>query len=248
MCCTAPTPEGSTLPRPPINLHQKVREVLQHTSPLLPQADRPIQHFEASVNAGLLLLSYIDAHIDPNDVYAAVYDRHLGHLRRMVLTELIESFERFLKELASQCVDHLAPYTTDDRFDEFVPKRSEKIAAFINAPSIGKALCESDTWLKNSTINSRFASLLKGPSAADWEVLFPQSNQQPHAERERAATLAILWQIRHNLAHNVGVITHSDSIRASNNSLSPYEGGVGGGGALGVSEPKKATPPTPPPS
>jgi Glycosyl transferase family 2 len=35
-------------------------------------------------------------------------------------------------------------------------------------------------------------------------------------------------------------------LRASNNSLSPpYEGGVGGG-ALGVSEPKKATPPTPP--
>ena len=201
------------MPRPAIDLHQKVREVLRHTSPLHPEADRPIQHFERSVNAGLLLLGYIDAHIDPNDVYAAVYERHLGHLRRMVLAELIETFERFLKELAALCVDHLAPFTADDRFEDFVPKRSDKIAAFINAPSIGKALCESDTWLNNSTINTRFASLLKGPSAGDWEFLFPQFNQQPFAERQCAATLAILWQIRNNLAHNVGVITHSDSMR-----------------------------------
>jgi len=153
--CRSPSPlDESSVPRPPINLHQKVREVLQHTSSLLPEADRPIQHFERSVNAGLLLLNYIDDHIDPNDVYEAVYDRHLGHLRRMVLAELIESVERFLKELASVCVDSLAPYTTDDRFDVFVPKRSDKIAAFVNAPSIGKTLCESDTWINNSTINT----------------------------------------------------------------------------------------------
>lgn len=201
------------MPRPPINLHKKVREVLQHTAPLPPQADCPIQHFEASVNAALLLLSYIDAHIDPNDVYEAVYERHLGHLRRMILAELIESFERFLKELAAVCVDYLAIYTTDDRLDELVPKRSDKIAAFVNAASIGKALCESDTWISNPAINTRFSSLLKNPSGDNWERMFPQSNQLPVGERDRAATLAILWQIRHNLAHNVGMITHSDSMK-----------------------------------
>lgn len=201
------------MPRPPIDLHQKVREVLQHTSPLLPQADRPLEHFERSVNEGLRLLSYIDDHIDSQDVQKAVYERHRGHLRRMVLAELIESFERFLKELASLCIDSLAPYTTDDRFDDFVPKRSDKIAAFVNAPSIGKALCESDTWINNGSINTRFASLLKVPSGAAWEFLFPQSHQRPEGERARAATLAILWQIRHNLAHNVGVITHSDAVK-----------------------------------
>lgn len=97
------------MPRPPIDLHRKVRELLQHTSSLLPLADRPLQHFEQSVNAGLLLLTYIDDHIDPDDVYEAVYARHSGHQRRMVLAELIETFERFLKELASVCVDFLAP-------------------------------------------------------------------------------------------------------------------------------------------
>jgi hypothetical protein len=131
----------------------------------------------------------------------------------MVFAETIESFERFLKELASVCVDSLAPYAVDDRFDEFIPKRSGQIAAFVNASSIGKALCESDTWLNNDTINRRFRSLLKDHFGDDWELLFPGPTQAPAAERERAATLAILWHLRHNSAHNVGILTHSDSMK-----------------------------------
>ncbi len=202
-----------SLPRPAINLHQMVRQILQHTSPLLPEASCPIQHFERSTNIGLSLIKYINGHIAPDAVYENVYNRHLGHLRRMVLAELIESFERFLKELASVCVDFLAAFTMDDRFDEFVPKRGGQIAAFVNAGSIGKALCESDTWLNNDTINKRFRALLKDPFGTDWEFLFPGPSQAPVAERERAATLAILWQLRHNSAHNVGVLTHSDSMK-----------------------------------
>lgn len=96
------------MPRPVIDLHQMVRAVLQHSSPLPPLAECPIEHFEMSANFGASLIRYIDDHIDSTDVYQAVYDRHLGHLRRMVLAELTESFERFLKELASVCVDFLA--------------------------------------------------------------------------------------------------------------------------------------------
>jgi hypothetical protein len=201
------------LPRRPIDLHRMVRDVLQHAAPLPPEADCPIQHFERSANIGHLLIKYIDDHIDPQTVYEAVYARHLGHLRRMGLAELIETFERFLKELAAGCADHLAPYTLDERFDEFAPRRAEQIAAFVTAGSIGKALCESDTWISNETVNRRFRSLLKIPFGGDWEYLFPGPDQAPVAERERAATLAILWQIRHNLAHNVGVLTHSDSMK-----------------------------------
>jgi hypothetical protein len=190
-----------------------VRQILQHTATLHPEADRPIRHFERSANAAVSMLEYIDGHIDSADVYMAVYNRYLGHLRRMVLAEVIESFERFLKELAAVCIDFLAPFTTDDRLEDFIPKRSDKIAAFLNATSTGRALCESDTWINNTSINSRFASLLKDPAGADWEFLFPQTNQNPVAERPRAATLAILWQIRHNLAHNIGVITQSDAMK-----------------------------------
>lgn len=200
------------MPPPLINLHQRVRDVLQHTSSSVLETDCPIKHFEQLSNTGHLLIKYVDDHISPQDVYRSVYERHLGHLRRMVLAELIESFEGFLKEIAALCIDHLAPYVVDDRFDEFMP-RGERIAAFVNAKSIGKALCESDTWLKNKAINDRFRNLLKTPFGNSWEFLFPEANQQPVAEQDRAKTLAILWQIRHNLAHNVGVVTHSDAMK-----------------------------------
>jgi hypothetical protein len=198
---------------PRIDLHQMVRQVLQHHAPLPAQVGCPIEHFERSASIGPSLIDYIDDHIDPRTVYAGVYDRHLGHLRRMVLAELIESFERFLKELASVCADFLAPYTLDDRFDEFSARRAEQIAAFVTAGSIGKALCESDTWINNETINKRFKALLKTPFGPDWELLFPEANQPPIGERDTARTLTILWQMRNNLAHNVGVMTHSDAMK-----------------------------------
>jgi hypothetical protein len=131
----------------------------------------------------------------------------------MVLAELLQSFERFLKALAAVCADQLAPYTLDDRFDQFAPRRTEQIAAFVTSGSIGRALCESDTWLSNDTINKRFRSLLKAPFGADWEYLFPGPGQGTIPQQQRAATLAILWQVRHNLAHNVGVLTHSDAMK-----------------------------------
>jgi hypothetical protein len=178
---------------------------------MLPQSDCPLRHFERTANGGRTLLDYIQAHIDPNTVYPTGYNRHLAHLRRLALAELLEAFERFLKELAIVCADQLAPYTLDDRFDEFAPKRAEQIATFVTARSIGKALCESDTWLDNKTINDRFRSLLQDPFGAHWEYLFPGPGQGSAPQRDRAATLAILWQVRHNLAHNVGVLTHSDA-------------------------------------
>ncbi len=201
------------MPRPKINLHDKVRDVLTRTTPMGVESSCPFKHFESSVNQGLTLLAYIEDHIEVASVYRSPYEHHLGHMRRMILAESIESFERFLKDMAALCVDFLAPYTTDDRFSKLVPNKPDKIAAFINAPSLGKALCESDTWLSNAAINERFSFLLKEPSGGNWEFLFPQSHQNPPAERDRAATMTILWQIRHTFAHNLGVITHSDSMK-----------------------------------
>jgi hypothetical protein len=178
----------------------------------LPEADCPISHFERLAGTGLSSIHYIDVRLRSAGVYRAVYGRHLGHVRRVVLAEMIEAFEGFLKEVAAICIDHLAPYVADDRFDEFMP-RGERIAAFVNAASIGRALCESDTWLKNKTINERFRALLKAPFGDAWEHLFPDAGQPPATERDRAKTLSILWHIRHNLAHNVGIITHSDSMK-----------------------------------
>jgi hypothetical protein len=181
------------LPPPPIDLNQKIRDILKHTTPLLPEADCPIKHFERSANDGISLLKYLEDHIDQRAVYPRVYARHFGQLQRMILGDMFGSFERFLKELAAACIDVLAPYTADDRFDQFFPKRAGQLSAFVSAGSLGKALCESDTWLNNRSINDRFRMLLKEPFGNAWESLFPERNQNPAAERERAATLAVLW-------------------------------------------------------
>jgi hypothetical protein len=71
-----------------------VREIFHHTSALSPQAHCPILHFDDSTNIGVSLLDYLEKHIDLDEIYLAVSNRHFGHLRRMVLAETIESFER----------------------------------------------------------------------------------------------------------------------------------------------------------
>ncbi len=198
------------MPRPQTDLQQKIREILGHTLPLPPEASSPIRHFESNANATVSMLSYLERHVTTSGFYAEVYDRHVANLRRMALASLVESFERFLKELAILCIDSLVPFVHDDRFDEFSAKGGE-MAFHLSAGSVGKALCESDTWVTNKTTNERFKKLLKLPFGDNWENLFPEENQPPVPERDRARTLSILWQVRHTITHNVGVITGSDA-------------------------------------
>ncbi len=200
------------MPRPPTNLHLKVREILGHSLPLPPEASSPIRHLERTANATMSMLKYVDDHLVAAGFYDAVKERHIANLRRMALASLVESFERFLKELAILCIDSLVEFVNDDRFDEFSAKGGQ-IAFHLSAGSVGKALCESDTWLTNRTTNERFRKLLKRPFGDNWENLFPEENQPPPGERDRARTLSILWQVRHTISHNVGVVTGSDAAK-----------------------------------
>lgn len=226
------------MPRLFYDLHEKIREVLEHTSALPLEAQQPLAHYKYATNAALTMLEYFQRLVTETtkfssavesfsraveslqkDViqttrYQTVYQKHMIHLRRMVLVSLIESFERFLKELAAVCVDNLVNYAADDRFDK-MKANGGQIAAHFGAGTVGKALCESDTWLDNSTINDRFRSLLKDPfSEHAWkESLFPKQGGSPSDQLDNASTLAILWQIRHTITHNVGVITHSDGVK-----------------------------------
>jgi len=74
----------------------------------------------------LAIIKYLDDHIDPSKVYEAFMNVTSSFAAHGV-AELTESFERFLKELAAACVDFLAPFTTDDRFDEFLPRRGTRL-------------------------------------------------------------------------------------------------------------------------
>ena len=59
-------------------------------------------------------------------------------------------------------------------------------------------------------MNDRFRRLLASPFETGNFLLFPK---QPQAERERYDTLSIVWQLRHTIVHNVGVITQSDAVK-----------------------------------
>ena len=136
--------------------NRKIEEIVQHTSPLPAEATCPFRHFERTASASIDLLRYIDSYL-PAAASPDRPSRTMSHLRRMVLASLIESFERFLKELASVCIDALVGHVGDDRFEEFSAKGGQ-LAFHLAAGSVGKALCESDTWLTNRTINERFSA------------------------------------------------------------------------------------------
>ena len=73
----------------------------------------------------------------------------------MALVILVEAFERFLKEVAAECVDCLANFIVDDRFNAFKIQGSG-LASHFGSGTLGKSLCESSTWLDCEEINDRF--------------------------------------------------------------------------------------------
>jgi hypothetical protein len=142
---------------PSVNLHQKVRDILSHLAPLPIGADSPIQHF--SLTSGDLdrTLDYLERKTKLSVSSLTVAERHLGRLRQMAIVSLIENLERFLKELAAECIDVLAPVTADDRLDTFRVNGSA-IAGHFGTDTLGRALCEAGTWLDCRTINERFGA------------------------------------------------------------------------------------------
>ena len=104
--------------------------------------------------------------IAERDRYLGVVDRHLGRSHwHVCFVNLIETFERFLKEVAAECVDCLADLVVDDRFDVFNKIQGSNLASHFRAGTLGKALCESATWLDCEEINKRFRNILADPLA-----------------------------------------------------------------------------------
>lgn len=197
------------MPRPPIDLSQKVRDILSHVEAMPPEADAPLSHYNRSGTDLWNLLQYVERNLAQLQLYPAVLQRHLRRLNGVLLVNLIETFERFLKELAAACVDCLGQYVLDDRFDAFRVQGSS-LAAHFGSATLGKSLCESAVWLNCKDVNDRFRDVLADPFQNGTFQLFPK---QPKAELERYETLAIIWQLRHTVVHNVGVITQSDAIK-----------------------------------
>jgi hypothetical protein len=197
------------MPRPPIDLHQKVRDILAHVAPLPLEAGTPLAHYNRSSTDLWNLLLYVERAFGQVALQPAAVRRHLSRLHGMILVNLVETFERYLKEVAAACVDQLARYVLDDRFNAFKVQGSA-LAAHFGADTLGRSLCESATWLDCDEVNNRFRRLLAPAFESGTFLLFPK---QPEADRERYDTLSIVWQLRHTIVHNVGVITKSDAIK-----------------------------------
>jgi hypothetical protein len=216
--------------RPKIDLHDKIRELLDHSEEAPEESGAPIRHFERSMNDTLSALRYIDDHMDVESIYAAVYERHLAQMRRMALGNLIQAFERFVKETAIVCVDHVARCVHDNRYEKFEAD-GNSIAINFQAGSIGKALCEGGTWMNIGSVNERFRKALASTFESVWDgwIFAPEKKLKslatgtpPEVVAARAAdeeamrrttTVAILFQIRHIIAHNVGLLVGSDAVK-----------------------------------
>lgn len=197
----------STLP----SLAQLVAAIPQHTDALPPESARPIEHYRRGGNDAWNLWQYFARNVQRANIYQTAYERHAARLRSMVLLSVIESFERYLKEVAAICVDHITPLVLDDRdrFKEFTLKPSG-IAGHFSDHSLGRALCEGQTWLDCDEIEKRFRRLLADPFDQGNFKIFGQPNGP---DAWRANTADTLFQLRHVITHNISVITRSDAAK-----------------------------------
>jgi hypothetical protein len=194
---------------PPIDLHQAVRNILASVRPLPPESHAPVSHFRRTSTDILATLTYLQRKTGQVPTKPALATRHLNRLRQMALVSLVENLERFFKELAGICIDVIAPLTADDRLDTF-RVGGAAIAGHFGADTLGRALCESGTWLDCKTIHERFRDILHDATVPDPLTVF---QLLPQAEKARYDTLQLIWQLRHSVVHNVGVITHSDAVK-----------------------------------
>jgi hypothetical protein len=196
-----------------IDLARKIKDILGHVRPLPPEASVPLRHYTRTTTDTWATLEYVEKNFGLLNLSPAAAARHLGRLYGMALVNLVQSFERFLKEAAAGCVDCLAECILDDRFNVFKVQGSG-LASHFGTATVGKSLCEAATWLDCEEINDRFRKLLADPFQPGGNFyLFPRQGQQPAAERWRFDALSLVWQLRHTVVHNVGVITQSDAVK-----------------------------------
>lgn len=192
------------------NLERLIADIAQHTEDLPAESASPIAHYRRGANDASNLVTYFHRNMDRTNVYKVPLARHAKRLHAMALLTLVETFERFLKELAAVCVDHIGPLILDDRLGKFTPNGSV-VALSFGTGTLGRLLCESLLWTDVDGVNNRFQNLLADETIKDSFQLFPKGKNEPEAWRRGA--LETLFQLRHSIVHNAAVITQSDAAK-----------------------------------
>jgi hypothetical protein len=200
-------------PTPP-EFARRISAILQSVELLPDEAKSPILHFRRTLSDTAGALDYMVRKIGASPRNQSIAERHLGRLNGMALVHMVETFERYLKEVAGECVDCLAELVVDAGFDIFNKIQGSNLASHFSAGTLGKALCESGTWLDCEEINRRFRSILADPFDNGNFYVFPKTASQPPVEEIwRDDVMNLVWQLRHTSVHNVGVITQSDAVK-----------------------------------
>lgn len=200
------------MPRPKIDYEKRISLIPDHAVPLPAEAGVPRRHHEIAANDSWALLVYVERNLKRVNVYQAASERHVRRLNSMVLLSLVEAFERFIKELAAVCIDHVGSLVLDDRLAVFNVKGGAFASHFAGG-SVGQSLCESSTWVDCGQVNDRFRRILADPFAAGSFYVFPSKTQGPPTLRNRFDLVETIWQLRHSIVHNAGVITRSDALK-----------------------------------
>lgn len=194
-------------------LARAIRAIPTHSDEPPRESQTPIGHFKHTTAELVETLKFFSRKAVVGKTPTRKAASHLGRVRQLALVGLVESLERFFKELAAVCVDVLAPITADDRFDDFVIRGTSLVGCY-TAGSIGRALADPLLWHDSKLVNERFKGLLEDTSRAvrqlDAFLLLPK---QPAVEGERYETLQLVWQLRHSVVHNVGVVTETDAVK-----------------------------------
>ena len=127
-----------------LDLDRKIKDILNHVGDLPAEADAPLAHYDRTASDLWNSLAYVENvfEIAAPRLYGTATQRHRERLHAMMLVNFIECFERFLKEIAAACVDRLAPYVLDERFNAFRVQGSA-VASHFGSETVGRALCES---------------------------------------------------------------------------------------------------------
>ena len=118
------------MPFLPTDLAQEIREMIAHVASLPPEAGAPLAHYDRSIRDIWNLLRYFERNFKRLSLQPAALRTHMTRLHGMILVNLVETFERYLKEVAAACVDCLAQYVLDDRFNAFRVQGSALAAHF----------------------------------------------------------------------------------------------------------------------
>lgn len=199
------------MPLPAINYQTYINRIPTHVEQLSDDATVPILHYRRHANDAWNLLLYFKRQLKRTNVYNAASNRHMQHLRVMTFLSLVESFERLLKELAANCIDQVGGLVLDDRLNVFTLKGDAFASQYSGGGSLGKTLCDPVTWCDCDSANDRFRRILAKPYHKGDFYVFPRAGQQPKQLRDKYELMSVIWQLRHSIVHNCGVLTTSDA-------------------------------------